>query len=67
MKVTQCTYTCRLTLGQYQHEELSATVEPELGEVINGNDLMREARKICLSNSTQSLTKKKDKKGSQEG
>ena len=61
MKTTSVTYEIRLTLGQYQHETLSATVEAEIGENVEGSELMREARKVCNANSTKEL-KKKEKK-----
>lgn len=54
MKVTQVTYSMRVSLGQYQHEELSCTVEASQDEVKTGDEMMNEARKVCVDNTTES-------------
>jgi len=61
-KTTSVTFTLRVTLGAYQHEELTATVEPLPDEFIDGADLMREARRVCLSNTTARLKKQEGDK-----
>lgn len=67
MKCTSATYTVRKTLAQYEHEELTATMVAEEGEEISGEAMLAEARKVCVSNSTEYLKKMrlKNKKGEQ--
>lgn len=62
MKTASVTYSCRLTLGQYQHEELSVTLEPEPGEVVAGDELLRKAREFVSKNTTAYLNKERETK-----
>ena len=52
MKTNSVTYTIRIKLGDYQFEELSATVEQDIENEVSGDELMSEARRICVQNST---------------
>lgn len=56
-KTNEVRYSARLTLGQYEHEELYCSLSPELDEPVDALELMKEARKISLSNSTMALKK----------
>jgi hypothetical protein len=60
MKATSVTYEIRLTLGQYQHEQLSCTVEAETGKEEDPDKMMQEARRVCIANSTNELKKAKN-------
>lgn len=58
MRITKVSYSIRKSLGQYEHEEMTAEVCPELDEDVSGEELMKEARAVCVSNLTVNLIKK---------
>lgn len=59
MIVSKVTYLLRKNLGDYQHEELSAEVTADIEKPESGEDMMREARRVCVQNTTAFLNKKK--------
>ena len=59
MIVSEVTYTVRRNLGNYQHEELSATVVHDADDPKPGQDMMAEARIVCVI-STSEKRKLKD-------
>lgn len=65
MPITEVSYTIRLTLGDYQHEELSAkyTLDPTTELGVTADKMMSEARKVCLEKTTAYLNKAKGKDG----
>jgi hypothetical protein len=62
MKTTSVTYGIRLTLAQYEHEEISVTVQQSIEDERTGDELAKEARRIALSHTTKHLKKQAVKK-----
>lgn len=60
MRCAEVKYTIRKTLGNYEHEELSAVVVSEEGDLDTHDDMMREARRICAMHLTSYLKRKGD-------
>lgn len=64
MRIEHVTYTVKLTLGQYENEELSVTISQGVDGDSSGDEMITEARRICIQNSTH--MKKKAMKKKQE-
>jgi len=63
MIVKSATYLIRLNLGNYQHEELSVTLEQEIDEQSTPEKLLERAR---LAVQSQTASKRKKEKGQDE-
>lgn len=63
MKCTLVRFELKKNLGQYESETLTAEVSADLEEDKTGDQLMGEARRICVQNSTAYLKAIKDKGG----
>lgn len=59
MKVTQVRYEIKRTLGQYEHELLEVVVTQDLEGNKSGDDMMKEARRIAVTHTTEQLKKAK--------
>ncbi len=51
--VNECKYTLRKTLGNYNHEELSASASSDPQNPASGDELMLAVKKICTDHVTR--------------
>lgn len=59
MYVSEVRYSLRLTLGDYQHEELEAKVLNDPDDLATGDEMMKEARRVVVSQTTRKLKEQK--------
>lgn len=57
MKVSQVTYEIKRTLGQYEHELLQVVITQDLEGNKSGDEMMKEARRVAVSHTTEQLKK----------
>lgn len=57
--VSEAKYTIRKTLGQYEHEELSLTITQDNENPVTGEELLAEARRACVSQTTEAKRRAK--------
>ncbi len=62
MKVTEVKATLHLVLGQYQWQELTATVTKEIDGTETGDEMMQEAIRVCLANRIKANKGEKNEK-----
>lgn len=59
MKVTEAKYSIRRTLAQYEHEEISITLCQSIEGEATGDEMIKEARRIAVTHTTEYLKKQK--------
>lgn len=50
--VNRVVFNMRRKIGEYEHEDLTCDLAPD-GEETTANELMAEARRVCIENSTE--------------
>lgn len=62
MKVGQVRFVMRKSIGQYEHEELECVLVPDAeGDEKSAEEMLREARRVVVQNTTSYLNRVKTK------